>query len=57
MRTKWYIDAEIDRYSIAHFERCLRDVCHNFGIPELKRLVAWRLTVSITRRSFSFPTV
>ncbi len=37
MRTKWYVDAEIGRYSVAQFERCLKDVCDEFGIPMLKR--------------------
>lgn len=37
MKTKWYVDTETDRYSMAHFERCLRDVCHVFGIPVLRK--------------------
>ncbi len=37
MKTKWYVDADVDRYSIAHFERCLREVCHAFGIPVLRK--------------------
>jgi hypothetical protein len=37
MKTKWYVDADVDWYSIAHFEHCLRDVCHVFGIPILRK--------------------
>lgn len=31
MKTKWYVDTEADRYSIAHFEHCLKD-----GMPRVR---------------------
>ncbi len=37
MKTKWYVDADVDRYSMVQFEHCLRDVCHGFGIPTLRK--------------------
>ena len=37
MKTKWYVDAEADRYSSTHFKHCLKDVCHVFGIPVLRK--------------------
>jgi hypothetical protein len=55
MRTKWYVDAEIDRYSIAHFERCLREVCHNFGIPELKKTGRMETDGFYHKSEFLFP--
>ena len=55
MRTKWYVDAEIDRYSIPHFERCLRDVCNNFGISELKKTGHMETDGFYHKSEFFFP--
>ena len=55
MRTKWYVDAEIDRYSIPNFERCLRDVCNNFGISELKKTGRMETDGFYHKSEFFFP--
>jgi hypothetical protein len=37
MKKKCYVDAEADRYTSTHFKHCLKDVCHVFGIPLLRK--------------------
>ncbi len=57
MRTKWYVDAEIDRYSMTYFEYCLKDVCYKFGIPELKKTGRMESDGFHHKSEFFFPDI
>ena len=37
MKTKWYVDGDVGRYSTNFFYSCLKEACQDFGIPTLQK--------------------